>query len=50
MCAHAVLVTVLKPLVDLEYLVDGKIQGKDVAKSGCPQRWGITTIEELISA
>lgn len=31
------------------YLVDGKIQGKDVAKSGCPQRFGITNIPELMS-
>ena len=34
-----------QPLCGLEYLVDGKIQGKDVAKSGCPQRFGITTPE-----
>lgn len=39
-----------QPLCGLEYLVDGKIQGKDVVKSGCPQRWGIKTVEELIAA
>eukprot|EP00049_Salpingoeca_infusionum_P004883 m.85048 g.85048 ORF g.85048 m.85048 type:complete len:419 (+) comp12772_c0_seq1:297-1553(+) len=32
-----------------EYLVDGKIQGKDVAHSGCPQRWGITTVQDLVA-
>jgi len=30
------------------YLVDGKIQGKDVAHSGCPQRWGITDPSGLL--
>eukprot|EP00043_Microstomoeca_roanoka_P021353 m.255133 g.255133 ORF g.255133 m.255133 type:complete len:405 (-) comp19135_c0_seq1:258-1472(-) len=37
-----------QPLIDQEYLVDGKIQGKDVAHSGCPQRFGITTPEALV--
>lgn len=32
-----------------EYLVDGKIQGKDVAHSGCPQRFGIKTVQELVA-
>eukprot|EP00043_Microstomoeca_roanoka_P012280 m.118361 g.118361 ORF g.118361 m.118361 type:complete len:420 (+) comp15447_c0_seq2:292-1551(+) len=31
-----------------EYLVDGKIQGKDVAHSGCPQRFGIETVHDLV--
>eukprot|EP00049_Salpingoeca_infusionum_P005690 m.95314 g.95314 ORF g.95314 m.95314 type:complete len:407 (+) comp13055_c0_seq3:200-1420(+) len=37
-----------QPLCGLEYLVDGKIQGKDIATSGCPQRYGITTVAQLI--
>ncbi|EGD74063.1 hypothetical protein PTSG_05755 [Salpingoeca rosetta] len=32
-----------------EYIVDGKLQGKDVAHSGCPQRFGIKTVEELVA-
>ncbi|EGD79730.1 hypothetical protein, variant [Salpingoeca rosetta] len=31
-----------------EYLVDGKIQGGDVSHSGCPQRFGIKTVEQLV--
>merc|ERR1712188_24676 len=31
----------------LEYLKDGKIQGKDIVKSGVPQRWGLHTLEDL---
>ena len=37
-----------QPKIEKEYLVDGKIQGKDVKNSGCPQRFGITTPEALI--
>ncbi|EGD78612.1 hypothetical protein PTSG_01589 [Salpingoeca rosetta] len=37
-----------QPLIEKEYLVDGKIKGKDVAQSGCPQRFGITTPQQLI--
>ncbi|MDY6984504.1 MAG: NAD/NADP octopine/nopaline dehydrogenase family protein [Pseudomonadota bacterium] len=33
-----------------EYLVDGKLQGKDVADSGAPQCFGITRIEALFTA
>ena len=33
-------VTVVQEKVGHEYLVDGKIQGKDVAHSGCPQVQG----------
>lgn len=33
---------------DQEYLVDGHIKGKDVAHSGCPQRFGRTNPESLI--
>lgn len=32
-----------------EYLVDGKIKGKDVADSRAPQRYGINTVEGLLS-
>jgi len=37
-----------QPKIEKEYLVDGRIQGKDIAKSGCPQRFGITTPEQLV--
>ena len=37
-----------QPLINKEYLVDGKIQGKDIVNSGCPQRFGITTPDQLI--
>ena len=37
-----------QPKIEKEYLVDGKIQGKDIANSGCPQRFGITTPEQLV--
>ena len=30
-----------------QYLVQGKLQGSDVAESGAPQRWGIQSIEAL---
>lgn len=30
-----------------EYVVDGKLVGKDVGETSAPQRWGITTVEEL---
>lgn len=36
-------------LIGKEYLVDGKIQGKDVANSGCPQRFGLTTPAQVIA-
>eukprot|EP01147_Barroeca_monosierra_P010816 gene10816-2895_t len=32
-----------------EYLVDGKVVGSDVSHSGCPQRFGIKTVEELVA-
>ncbi|EDQ92825.1 uncharacterized protein MONBRDRAFT_30783 [Monosiga brevicollis MX1] len=38
-----------QPKIEKEYLVDGKIQGKDIAQSGCPQRFGITTPEQLVN-
>jgi len=31
-----------------EYLVDGKIQGKDVKESRAPQRYGFTTLKDLL--
>jgi len=34
--------------LDKEYLVGSKLIGKDVATSRCPQRYGITSIEELL--
>lgn len=37
-----------QPKIEKEYLVDGKIQGKDIVNSGCPQRFGITTPEQLV--
>jgi hypothetical protein len=33
--------------INHEYLVNGKIQGKDIFHSGCPQRFGIHTVEDL---
>jgi hypothetical protein len=35
--------------INHEYLVDGKIQGKDIAHSGCPARFGITTLQQLVA-
>eukprot|EP00798_Chlamydomonas_sp_ICE-L_P017605 gene17605-23938_t len=32
-----------------EYVVDGKLKGKDVGETNAPQRWGITTVEGLQS-
>jgi len=34
--------------LDKEYLVGSKLIGKDLATTRCPQRYGITTIEELL--
>jgi hypothetical protein len=34
--------------MDKEYLVDGKLQGKDVPETNAPQRFGITCLEDLI--
>ncbi|EDO47690.1 predicted protein [Nematostella vectensis] len=31
-----------------EYLVDGKLQGRDVKNTGAPQRFGITDVQELM--
>lgn len=31
-----------------KYIVDGKIAGPDIAKSGCPQRYGITDPKGLL--
>ncbi|XP_022800209.1 uncharacterized protein LOC111338068 isoform X3 [Stylophora pistillata] len=31
-----------------EYLVNSKVQGKDVASSGAPQRYGLTTLESIM--
>ena len=31
-----------------EYLVNSKVQGKDVASSGAPQSYGLTTLESII--
>ena len=31
-----------------EYLVNSKIQGKDVEKSRAPQRYGFTTLESMV--
>eukprot|EP00922_Rhytidocystis_sp_ex-Travisia-forbesii_P056848 GHVS01084104.1.p1 GENE.GHVS01084104.1~~GHVS01084104.1.p1 ORF type:complete len:476 (-),score=41.48 GHVS01084104.1:161-1588(-) len=56
----AEIVEVETPLVDTiilwaqnlmakEYLVNGKLQGKDVAETSAPQRFGITTFEKLAS-
>lgn len=33
-----------------EYLVDGKLQGKDVRDSGAPQRYGMNSLESLLKA
>jgi hypothetical protein len=33
-----------------EYLLAGKLRGKDIASSRAPQRYGIQTIEELVEA
>lgn len=30
-----------------EYVVGGKLAGKDVGETAAPQRWGITTVEQL---
>eukprot|EP00922_Rhytidocystis_sp_ex-Travisia-forbesii_P056852 GHVS01084108.1.p1 GENE.GHVS01084108.1~~GHVS01084108.1.p1 ORF type:complete len:289 (-),score=23.91 GHVS01084108.1:59-925(-) len=35
-------------LMGKEYLVNGKLQGKDVKETGAPQRFGITTFEKLM--
>lgn len=34
--------------MDKEYLVNSKVQGKDVASSGAPQRYGLTTLESIM--
>ena len=31
-----------------EYLVNSKLQGRDVASSGAPQRYGLTTLESIL--
>eukprot|EP00922_Rhytidocystis_sp_ex-Travisia-forbesii_P056844 GHVS01084099.1.p1 GENE.GHVS01084099.1~~GHVS01084099.1.p1 ORF type:complete len:445 (-),score=53.95 GHVS01084099.1:204-1538(-) len=36
-------------LMGKEYLVDGKLQGKDVPETAAPQRFGITTSEKLLA-
>jgi NAD/NADP octopine/nopaline dehydrogenase, alpha-helical domain/Ketopantoate reductase PanE/ApbA len=33
-----------------EYLVDGKLQGKDVSHSGYPQRYGLNSLNELMES
>ncbi|XP_031552650.1 tauropine dehydrogenase-like [Actinia tenebrosa] len=35
-------------IMNKEYLVDGKIQGKDVKETRAPQRYGFTTLKELL--
>ncbi|XP_041359019.1 opine dehydrogenase-like [Gigantopelta aegis] len=32
-----------------EYLVDGKLTGKDIQETRCPQRYGYNTIDDLVS-
>ena len=31
-----------------EYIIDGKLTGKDVASSNAPQRFGVTTLDQLL--
>lgn len=33
-----------------EYIVDGRLVGRDVGESGAPQRYGITSLRELLDA
>ncbi|XP_031563155.1 tauropine dehydrogenase-like isoform X2 [Actinia tenebrosa] len=35
-------------IMNKEYLVDGKIQGKDVKETRAPQKYGFTTLKELL--
>lgn len=32
-----------------EYLVDGKLTGKDMAETRAPQRYGITDLEDVLN-
>ncbi|XP_031563154.1 tauropine dehydrogenase-like isoform X1 [Actinia tenebrosa] len=41
-------ITWVQKVINKEYLVDGKIQGKDVKETRAPQRYGYTTLKELL--
>ncbi|XP_041358346.1 opine dehydrogenase-like [Gigantopelta aegis] len=35
--------------MEKEYMVDGKLTGKDIQETRCPQRYGYSTIDDLVS-
>ena len=35
--------------MDRTYLVDGQLNGKDIADSGAPERYGITRVQDLVT-